>query len=113
MKPDPDRWQRLRAAFDQLSELSPDEQSLQLDRMTFDDPAHRAEVESLLLAARSVGNRFEQSPNLPDDLDEDTGEGPAVEGRRIGPYRVTREIGAEGWGQSTKRTATTPSSPSG
>jgi len=56
------RWRRLRAIFDEVVQLSPHHQPARLARMTEGDPELRAEIESLLAAERTAGDRFERAP---------------------------------------------------
>jgi len=93
-----DRWPRVRELFDLLVEAPHTEQLAALERLTGDDAPLRAELESLLAAERTAGNRFEQLPDLPDDFGEADVEADPVEGTRIGPYRIAREIGRGGMG---------------
>ncbi|MEO8451773.1 MAG: tetratricopeptide repeat protein [Gemmatimonadota bacterium] len=94
---DADRWLRLRAIFEELSELPRPEQARRLAELTFGDPSLRAELEALLVASRDVGDRFEQPAFLPEDLAHPPAE--SIEpGTRIGPYEIIREIGRGGMG---------------
>ncbi len=90
----PDRWRLVKAAFADLAELPPDERSIRLAEMTFGDAALRAEVEALLAAADSVGDRFERSPL--EALAPEVGAEPAD--WRVGAYQIIRPIGRGGMG---------------
>src|SRR5262249_9623530 len=92
----PQRRERMWALFDQAAELPPGERGAFLDAACGDDAGLRAEVESLLardagLAAGAAEATFLKSPvlRLP--------EGPAP-ARRIGHYRILRELGSGGMG---------------
>jgi len=98
MTADSGRWRRLRAIFDELVELDPGEQEVQLAQITFRDPELRAEVEALLLAERAAGDRFERPLPFPGELDDDGGSEESAVGQKIGPYRLSREIGRGGMG---------------
>jgi serine/threonine-protein kinase len=103
---DGERWQRIRALFDELVELPTAERDKRLLRLTSNEPALATELASLLAADRAVrdgGDRFEDAvlPNVvlsavvADHLPDD----PPLVGMRVGPYRVTREIGRGGMGR--------------
>jgi serine/threonine protein kinase/tetratricopeptide (TPR) repeat protein/TolB-like protein len=94
----PDRWQRIKSVFQMAAELDPDQRAAYLDQACAGDSALRHEVESLL-SASDQSEDFIETPalqqsaatileNLPD---------PTV-GRRVGPYRITGEIGRGGMG---------------
>ena len=97
MSTDTGRWQQLRGIFDQLVELPQPDQAEQLTRLAAGDESLRDEIAALLAAERTAGDRFDQPPVLPDDFMDDLPED-AMEGTRIGAYRVTREIGRGGMG---------------
>lgn len=97
MTADTGRWQRLRAIFDELVELPAHQQDARLADLTLDDPGLRTEIKSLLVADRAAGDRFEHAPELPDDPSPE-GPEPLPGGTRIGPYRVSREVGRGGMG---------------
>ncbi|MHB1327756.1 MAG: serine/threonine-protein kinase [Gemmatimonadales bacterium] len=90
----PDRWRLVKAAFADLAELPSDERAKRLAEMTFGDAALRAEVEALLAAADSVGDRFERSPL--EALAPEVGAEPV--GWRVGAYQIIRPIGRGGMG---------------
>jgi eukaryotic-like serine/threonine-protein kinase len=89
-----DRWQRLEALFHAALPLPPDERAALLDRECREDPALRVEVEGLLAAHERAGG-FIESPAV--TLAGMEREEPVV-GRRIGAYRVVRELGRGGMG---------------
>ncbi len=91
--PGPD-WERLRAAFDRLVELAPVDQARELAQLAAIEPDLSAELGPLLQAHQAADGVLDHPPDLPADL-----AGPDLEaGARIGPYRVTREIGRGGMG---------------
>lgn len=92
-----ERWQRLRAAFDAVVELAPAEQVARLSALLPDDASLRAEVAALLEASREAGDRFDQAPALPDEM-EAAEATPSLVGRTLGPYRVTRRVAQGGMG---------------
>jgi serine/threonine-protein kinase len=79
--------------FDALCETPPASWEAELAHRT-DDVALRIEVMSLLRASQEVGERFDRHPVL-DAADDDA---PPMIGRRIGAYRVLRELGRGGMG---------------
>jgi serine/threonine-protein kinase len=76
------------------------ERRLFLAAAAANEPEARAEVERLLAAHEAAG-RFLEAPIDPASaaaLIEPSADSPAVEGGRIGPYRLVREIGQGGMG---------------
>jgi len=95
----PERWQRARAAFDAAVGRGPATRAAVLDAV--DDAALRAMVERML--ADDEGASLRLGPPLvafspADDADDGDDALPSVAGRRVGPYRVEREIGRGGMG---------------
>ncbi len=96
----PEQWQKLKAIFDQAYGLARSNQAQLLDSECTGDPEVRGELEELLEAARGVSeNGFmesgaleEQSADLLRALSR------SLEGTRVGPWRVIREIGTGGMG---------------
>ena len=90
----PVRWQAIEALFNQLADIPPTERPSILASV---DPTLRAEVESLLANASPetglVANRISA---LAESLE--TQQEADWANRRIGPYRVSRQIGAGGMG---------------
>ena len=89
-----DRWQRLEALFHAALPLPPDARALLLDRECREDPALRAEVERLLAAHERAGGFIEAPAVTLADMEREE----RVVGRRIGAYRVVRELGRGGMG---------------
>ncbi|HKU61065.1 MAG TPA: protein kinase [Gemmatimonadales bacterium] len=87
------RFERLEALFHQALPLDPAARSALLDQACQDDPALRSEVERLLAAHDRAGG-FIQVPAA--TLGGAVAE--PVAGRRIGSYRVVRELGRGGMG---------------
>jgi serine/threonine protein kinase len=98
-EPDP---QRVREVFDAAAELSPAEREVLLARACGEDAALRAEVEQLLDSLDEAGDFIEQSAVelfLESVADQPARESTAeMLGRRIGPYRILRELGRGGMG---------------
>ncbi len=95
MTTDAERWERVTDAFGRLAELNEAERLAALVTLATADPGIHDDVASLLVSSDHVGDRFDQPTFLGDlaDLTE-----PAMSGRRIGPYLITREIGHGGMG---------------
>ncbi|HYC33427.1 MAG TPA: serine/threonine-protein kinase, partial [Gemmatimonadales bacterium] len=87
------RFERLEALFHEALPRSPAERAILLERVCRDDPALGVEVERLLEAHDRAG-AFIQVPaaTIPGLGNE------PIAGRRIGPYRVVRELGRGGMG---------------
>ncbi|MCP4657946.1 MAG: serine/threonine protein kinase [bacterium] len=90
----PERWQRLKDVFAQANELdNPVRREAFLDEACAGDRELRREVDSLLAAAATTESLVDR-PFV--DLHAESETTPA--GRRIGPYKVLREIGRGGLG---------------
>jgi serine/threonine protein kinase/predicted negative regulator of RcsB-dependent stress response len=89
----PARWQRVKEIVQSALERQPADQSLFLAEACSGDEALRREVESLL-AYRSRQEGFIET--VPGDVAEHHPS--ELEGHRIGPYRIVREIGRGGMG---------------
>src|SRR5690348_691912 len=90
-------WARLEALFHAAAKVSGAERQDLLERECGDDLALRSGVERLLLAHDRAGD-FIEAPAV--ELGEALGrpEAPGPADRRIGPYRVIRELGRGGMG---------------
>ena len=94
----PERWRRVEELVHSSLERAPEEWGSFLDEACGGDTGLRAEVESLL-EQREAAQDFIERPAFvfaADALADDVGE--SLEGRRIGPYKVIREIGRGGMG---------------
>jgi serine/threonine protein kinase/tetratricopeptide (TPR) repeat protein len=96
----PERWQQIRAIFEQVELLEERERPNLLDRLCIGDDELRKEVESLLEAAAKAGTHFMDTPAA------DLVHGPPQQvsssnriGRRIGAYGIVAEIGQGGMGE--------------
>jgi len=96
----PERWQQIRAVFEQAELLSDPERVKYLDQACDSDPELRAEVESLLAVASQAGGDFLNTPAA--DLMQST-KPPKLPsswiGRRVGAYQIVAEIGHGGMGE--------------
>jgi serine/threonine-protein kinase len=88
----PDAWAQVKALFEELVDLPDAERASALAQWSVTAPAVAAEVAALLAAAGAVGERFEAGAALPPPVP------PTMVGERLGPYRITRELGRGGMG---------------
>jgi non-specific serine/threonine protein kinase/serine/threonine-protein kinase len=91
------RWQRIEALFHAAAPLGPDERRRLLAGEAADDPGLAGEVERLL-AAHDRAGAFIQTPAVELVGALEPADEPVPAGRRIGPYRVVREVGRGGMG---------------
>ena len=100
----PTNWKKIEEIFEKVIELPASERDSVLAEMCGGDVALRAEVENLILADQEA-NDFIESPILgattlanflPDQLEDSVA--PNSIGRRIGPYKIIRELGRGGMG---------------
>jgi tetratricopeptide (TPR) repeat protein len=103
MKPDlpadPERWQRIEDLLDEAFERPAAERRTFLDKACAGDPELRGQMEALLTADEEAGN-FLATPARESAaalLADRSGEAALAE-RKLGPYRLIREIGAGGMG---------------
>ncbi len=100
----PDRWHQIDALLDEVLDLDAEARMAFLDRACADDPDLRRAVERLLASETKVPDFLSDqavdfaTPMLPDEP-EDTEGDEAVAGRRVGPYRIVREIAHGGMGR--------------
>jgi serine/threonine-protein kinase len=93
---EPDRWQRIDELFHQVLELEADERSRVLERECGADAGLRAHVEALLRAHDADVSVLDAGPGIMVSLLHD--DATSAVGRRIGSYRVVRELGRGGMG---------------
>ena len=97
-------WQRVLTIFKKVADLSRDEREEVLADSCRDEPLLRAEVEKLLTADAAAGDFLAQPAAAyaavfaRDGQAADREAAPAHEGRRIGAYRLLKEIGKGGMG---------------
>jgi serine/threonine-protein kinase len=94
MPTDPTYWERLKAAFASLSELSPADRDARLSALAGSDAEIHAEVRALLDASESLGERFERGVAQLTGLGASAG----LAGQTIAQWKIIREIGQGGMG---------------
>ncbi|HEY6231408.1 MAG TPA: protein kinase [Pyrinomonadaceae bacterium] len=102
----PERWQQVEAIFQAALDLIPEERERYLLNVCAGDVTLRKDVEGLLSQHESAGNLLEEplygSTELNaltsfEEVENFDDEDPMI-GRRLGPYRIEREIGRGGMG---------------
>ena len=96
----PQRWQRVNEVLEQAWERNPGERAAFLDQACAHDPDLRSHVEALLSSDENIGG-FLATPAMDiagSDAITVKDSGESFPGRRIGPYRILREIGQGGMG---------------
>ncbi len=88
----PERFRQIEAVFDAAADASPEERGDLIDRLCRNDLALRAEVEALLAAT------LEATPRIQGAIGRAAGDVAPGAARRIGPYRLERELGRGGMG---------------
>src|SRR5690606_32726304 len=95
---DADRWQQVKALLNRTLECDPPSRAAFVLAESGDDADLRREVESLLEALEREGERFERPAVVRMRELPEAGEPAGMAGRRIGPYRLLREVGQGGMG---------------
>ena len=90
------RWRRIEEVFQAAVKLPPDRRAAFLDRECAGDPGLRREVESLLAADGDNGTLKAAVEGEAASLGEELAD--SWTGRRLGPYRISRELGRGGMG---------------
>jgi serine/threonine protein kinase/Tol biopolymer transport system component/Tfp pilus assembly protein PilF len=95
----PERWKKVEEVFESALERSPDERGGYLAEACGGDESLRGQVETLLQSYEKAGSFIEAPVLAPDAartlVDEHS---PAMIGRRVGSYKLVREIGRGGMG---------------
>lgn len=92
-----ERWQQVSQVLAEALDRSPSEREDFLSRTCGDDAGLRCEVESLIDALPEGEDVFERAAASLFELPTD-GEVLSLVGHRVGPYRLTREVGQGGMG---------------
>src|SRR5258708_310731 len=92
---EPERWRKIEDLFQTALDCEPERRSAFLESACRDDRWLREEVESLLASYEKGG--FTEAPGFQDAV-RLLEKHHSLAGRRIGPYRVIREIGHGGMG---------------
>jgi eukaryotic-like serine/threonine-protein kinase len=95
----PERWKQIEGVFDAAIDLAPEERDAYLDATCGEDAELRRQVEMLIRSHDAAGSFIEEPAvagviTNPSRLDE---EAPFI-GRRVGSYRIVRELGRGGMG---------------
>ena len=97
----PERWQQIKNVFDQALQQDVARRTAFLGEVCAGDDQLRSEVESLLSAYVQAGETFIETPALPANMavvHEFVQTEDRMVGRRIGSYKVIKEIGRGGMG---------------
>src|SRR6185437_6560497 len=97
----PERWRKVEEIFQAAVELLPEERSRYVAQVCADDTTLRSDVESLLSQHDSAGELLEEPIYANTELgmlESFVEETDPMIGRRLGTYRVEREIGRGGMG---------------
>jgi len=95
---DPQLWQKVEALFNEALELPPPQRKAWLGRACANDLDLFTEVESLLDSDSEGAGDIIVAQVQDAVVGLHTSEDPTVEGRRIGPYSLVRELGRGGMG---------------
>lgn len=94
------RWARVEVILDRALKLDPDALANYLSRACGGDQALLDEVTALLARRSALDGFLEETPFVePDEAQRSTTHPEVLEGQRLGPYRIVREIGRGGMGR--------------
>ena len=107
----PTEWSRFEEVLDHALELPPDDRASFIDRTCGPDDLLRREAQAMIAAAERAGDFLERpvdacaagllreiADEAEDEARPDAAEPGSVAGRRLGPYRLLRELGRGGMG---------------
>jgi eukaryotic-like serine/threonine-protein kinase len=98
----PERWKKVEEVFESALERAPEEQSAYLAQVCEGDESLRKQVETLIISYKRAENFIEvpalASASSGDDTLIDTPVNSSFIGRRVGSYKIVREIGRGGMG---------------
>jgi serine/threonine protein kinase/Tol biopolymer transport system component/tetratricopeptide (TPR) repeat protein len=95
----PERWKKVEKVFNSALKQAPEEQSAYLEQACEGDESLLRQVETLIASYKKAGDFISQTPSTQQESErpaEDTGS--ALIGRRIGSYKIVRQIGRGGMG---------------
>jgi eukaryotic-like serine/threonine-protein kinase len=96
----PERWKKVEEVFESALEQAPEERSAYLTRACAGDESLREQVETLIASYEEAGSFIEDpalgTGVLPDTVVDETVN--VLIGRRLGSYKIVREIGRGGMG---------------
>ncbi len=92
-----DRWHRVRTAFEELLDLSSEEQARRLEALGESQPTVAREVRALLGWHADADDFLDRPPSL--TLTLGAGAGQELVGTEVGPYRLVAELGEGGMGR--------------
>jgi serine/threonine protein kinase len=93
-----ERWQRIKGVFQIAAALEPSQRAAYLDQACEGEPELRFEVESLLNASGQAED-FIEKPALHPSALAMIANPDSIIGRRVGPYKITGEVGRGGMGE--------------
>jgi len=93
---DPERWQRVKEAFQSALDLPPEERSIYLDGFCAAEPDLRSEIDSLLRHHHEAGTLMDKPPAIAGVIADN--EHDSWVGKNIGPYQTVARIGEGGMG---------------
>ena len=93
-----DRWERLNDLFHRAEAVPESERAAFLEQTCADDPELRAEVEALLSVSRETSVPGLAAVQRSVERLADAEPAHSLVGKKIGAYRLTREIGRGGMG---------------
>ncbi|HEY0385113.1 MAG TPA: protein kinase, partial [Pyrinomonadaceae bacterium] len=96
----PERWQKVEEVFEAALSRPPEERSAYLTDVCAEDEALRKQVETLIASYEQAGDFIEEpalgTGLLPETVVDETAN--VLIGRRLGSYKIVREIGRGGMG---------------
>jgi serine/threonine protein kinase len=91
----PERFRQIRNLFEAALEKAPEERMILVDRASQGDEPLRQEVRRMLVAHQQTLSFLDGAVAAPPELRTDPGR---MEGRRLGPFEILRELGRGGMG---------------
>jgi eukaryotic-like serine/threonine-protein kinase len=94
----PERWKKVEKVFQAALKQAPEEQSAYLERACEGDESLRHQVETLIASYKKAGDFIDQNQGTEETRLRGEETGSAFIGRRIGSYKIVRQIGRGGMG---------------